>query len=85
MSASKIQRISALKSWDAGNMIQAIKAVYNKEMGYLAAAKYITCLVLHYTITFAQIGNLFKARSQNWGFSQLFLQLLRRSLLNISH
>ena len=39
MSASKIQRRSGLKSWDMENMIQATKAVCNKEMGYLAAAK----------------------------------------------
>jgi len=39
MSASKIQRRSGFKSWDAENMIQAIKAVCNKEMGYLVAAK----------------------------------------------
>jgi len=39
MSASKIQRRSGLKSWDKENMIKAIKAVRNKEMGYLAAAK----------------------------------------------
>jgi hypothetical protein len=38
-SASKIQRSSGLKSWDKKNTIQAIKAVCNKEMGYLAAAK----------------------------------------------
>ena len=74
---------SGLKSWDTENLIQAIKAVCNKEMGYLAAAKYITCLVLHYTITFAQIGTLFKPPSPNWDVSQLFLQLLKRILLNI--
>jgi len=62
-----------------------IKAVCNKEMGYLAAARNITCLVLHYAITFAQIETLFKPRSQNWGVGQLFLQLLKRSLLNISY
>jgi len=39
MCASKIQRRSGLKSWDTENMIQAIKAVCNKEMVYLAAAK----------------------------------------------
>jgi len=33
MSASKIQRRSVLKSWDTENMMQAIKALYNKEMG----------------------------------------------------
>jgi len=65
-------------------MIQAINAVCNKEMGYLAAAKNITCLVLHCTINFAQIGTFFKPPSQNWGVSQLFLQVLKRSLLNIS-
>jgi hypothetical protein len=48
MSASKIQRRSGLKSWDTENMIQAIRAVCNKEMGYPAAAKNITCLILHY-------------------------------------
>jgi len=64
-------------------MTQSIKAVRNKEMGYLAAAKYITCLVLHYTITFAQIGTLFKPPSQNWGLSLLFFQLLKSSLLYI--
>ena len=83
MSASKIQIRSGMKSKDTENLIQAIKAVCNKEMGYLAAAKNITCLVLHYTITFAQIGTLFKPPSQNWAVSQLFLQLLKRSLLNI--
>jgi len=66
MSASKIQRRSGLKSWHTENMIQAIKAVCNKEMGYLAAAKNITCFVLHYTITFAQIGTIFfNTPSQN--------------------
>jgi hypothetical protein len=39
MSASIIKRRSGLKSWDTENMIKAIKAVRNKEMGYLAAAK----------------------------------------------
>jgi hypothetical protein len=39
MSASTIQRRSGLKSWDTENMIKAIKAVRNKEMGYLAAVK----------------------------------------------
>ena len=39
MSASIIQRRSGLKSWDTENMIKSIKAVRNKEMGYLAAAK----------------------------------------------
>jgi hypothetical protein len=39
MSASKIQRRSGLKSWDTESLMQAIKAVCNKEMGYLAAAK----------------------------------------------
>jgi hypothetical protein len=39
MSASKIQRRSGLKSWDKENMIKAITAVCNKEMGYPAAAK----------------------------------------------
>jgi hypothetical protein len=38
MSASEIKRRSGLKSWDTENMIQAIKAVCNKEMAYLAAA-----------------------------------------------
>ena len=70
MSASKIQRRSGLNSWDTENMIQAIKAVCNKESGYLAAAKKYNCLVLHYAITFAQIGTLFKPPSQNWGVSQ---------------
>ena len=64
-SARKIQRILGLKSWDAEHMMQTIKAVCNKEMGCLAAAKNITCLVIRYTITFAQIGNLFKPPSQN--------------------
>jgi hypothetical protein len=40
--ASKIQRGSGLKPWGTENMIQAIKAVYNKERGYLAAAKIYT-------------------------------------------
>jgi len=61
------------------------KAVGNKEIGYLAPAKNISWLVLHYAIAFAQIGTLFKPPSQNWGVSQLFLQLLKRSLLNISY
>jgi hypothetical protein len=65
MSASKIQRKSGLKSWGTGNMTQAIKALRNKEMGYPAAAKNKTCLVLHYTITFAQVGAFFKSPSQN--------------------
>ena len=39
MSASIIQRRSGLKSQDTENMIKAIKAVCNKEMVYLAAAK----------------------------------------------
>jgi len=85
MSACKIQRKSGLKSWDTENMIQAIKAVCNIEMGYLAAAKNITRLVLHCTLTFVQIGTLFKSPSQNWGVSQLLLQVLKRSLLNISY
>jgi hypothetical protein len=55
MSASKIQRRSVLKSWKTENMIQAIKAVCNNAMAYLAAAKNITCLFLYYIITFAQI------------------------------
>jgi hypothetical protein len=38
-SACKIKRISVLKSWNTENMIQALKAVSNKEKGYLAAAK----------------------------------------------
>jgi len=75
MSASKTHRRSGLNLWDTENMIQAIKAVCNKEMGYLAAAKNITCLILHYTIIFAEGGTLFKPPSQNWGVSQLFLQL----------
>ena len=66
-------------------MIQAIKAVCNKEMVYIAAAKNITCLILHYKITFAQIGDLFKPPGQNWGVRQLFLQLLNTSLLNIPY
>jgi hypothetical protein len=85
MSASKIQRRSVLKSWDTENMMQTIKALCNKEMGYLATAKTTTFLVLQYTITFAEIGTLYKPPSQNWGVSQLFLQLLKRSLLNISY
>jgi len=85
MPASEIQRISALKSWETEKILQAFKVVCNKEMGYLAAAKILTFLVLNYTITFAQIGTLFKASSQNWGFSQLFLQFLQRSLLDISY
>ena len=85
MSASKIQRRSRLKSWNTESLIQAVKAVCNKEMGYLAAEKSISCLVLHYTITFAQIGTLFKPPSQNWVVSQLFLQLSKRSLVNISY
>ena len=47
MSGSKVQRTSVLKTWDMENMIQAIQAVCNKEMGYLGAANNITCLVLH--------------------------------------
>ena len=39
MSASNVERTTGLKSWDTENMIQAIQAVCNKEMGYLAAAK----------------------------------------------
>jgi hypothetical protein len=39
MSASKIQRKLGLKSWNTESLIQAIKAVCNKEMGCLAAAK----------------------------------------------
>ena len=39
MSASKIQRRLFLKPWKTENMIQAIKAICNKEMGYLAAVK----------------------------------------------
>jgi hypothetical protein len=85
MSASKIQRRSVLKPWDTENIIQAIKAACNKEIGYLAAAKNISYLVLHYTITFFQIGTLLKPSMQNWGVSQLFLQLLKRSFLNISY
>jgi hypothetical protein len=85
MSASIIQRRSGLKSWDKEKMIKAIKAVRNKEMGYLAAAKNITCFVQHYAITFTQIGTLFKPPSQNWDVSQLFLQLSKKSLLNISY
>jgi hypothetical protein len=38
-STSKIQRKSRLKSRDKENIIKAIKAVRNKEMGCLAAAK----------------------------------------------
>jgi hypothetical protein len=75
MSASKIQRRSVFKSWDPENLIQVLRAVFKKEMGYLAPAKNITCLVLHYTITFAQIGTLFKPPSQNWGVSQLITPL----------
>ena len=37
--ASKIQSRSGLESWDKENMIQGIRAVCNKEMGCLAAAK----------------------------------------------
>ena len=39
MCTSKIQRRSGLKSSDKKNMIKANKAVLNKEMGHLAAAK----------------------------------------------
>jgi len=39
MAASKIQRRSGLNSWDTESMIQTFKAVCNKEMVYLAAAK----------------------------------------------
>jgi hypothetical protein len=39
-------------------MLQAIKTARNKELGYPATAKSIMCLVLHYAITFAQIGTL---------------------------
>jgi hypothetical protein len=81
MSTSKIQRRSGLESWDTENMIQSIKAVCNKEMGHLAAAKNIICLVLHFTITFAQIGTLLRPPSQNWGVCQLFLQLVEYLLL----
>jgi hypothetical protein len=38
-SASKIKRISDLMSRNMENMIQALNAVSNEEMGYLAAAK----------------------------------------------
>jgi hypothetical protein len=62
-SESKIQRRSGLKSWNTENLIQAIKAVCNTEMGYLVAVKNITCLVLNYTIMFAQTGTLFKPTS----------------------
>jgi len=62
-----------------------IKALCNKEMRYLAAAKIITFLVLHYTITLAVIGTLVKPPRQNWGVSQLFPELLKESLLNISY
>jgi hypothetical protein len=65
MSASKIQRRLGLKSWHTENIIQTIKAVCNKEMGYLAVAKNITCLVLHYTITFAEIGTIFIQATQS--------------------
>jgi hypothetical protein len=43
-------------------MIKAVKAVRNKEMGYLAAAKLYN--VLHCANTFAQIGTIFKLASQ---------------------
>ena len=85
MSASKIERMSGLNLWDTENMTQAIKALRNKKMGYLAAAKNKTCFLLHYTVRFAQIGTLFKPSSRNWVLSQLFLQLLKRSLLIISY
>jgi hypothetical protein len=39
MCASKIQRRLGLKSLDMENTIKAIKALHNKEMGYLAAEK----------------------------------------------
>jgi hypothetical protein len=41
-----------------GKYDKAFKSVYNKELGYLAAAKYITCLFLRYAITFAQLWTL---------------------------
>jgi len=68
MSAGTVQRRSGLKSWDMENMIQAIKAVCNKEMGYLAAAKKnITCLILHYTVTFSQNWDPFQATQSKLG------------------
>ena len=86
MSASKIQRRPGLKSWDTENMIQTIKALCNKEMGYLAAAK--KCNLPRSTLydyvrpnwdTF-QVDQV-----RNGGVTQIFFQLLKRSLLNISY
>ena len=82
MSASKFQRRSGLKSWDTQNMIQPIKAVCNKEMGYLATAKIITCLVLHYTITFAQIGNPFQATQSKLGRKPIIPPALEEKLVD---
>ena len=67
MPASEIQRISALKSWETEKILQAFKVVCNKEMGYLAAAKILTFLVLHYTITFAQNWDSFQGIQSKLG------------------
>jgi len=81
MSASKIQRRSDLNSWDTENMIQVIKAVCNKQMGYLTAAKNITCLVLHHTIIFAQIRALFKPPSTKLGRKSIISAALEKKLV----
>jgi len=81
MSASKIQRRSCLKSWDAENKVQAIQAVCNKEIEHLAAAKNITCLVLHYTITFAQIGTPFQATQSKLGRKPIIPPALEEKLV----
>ena len=74
-----------MKSWDKENMIKAIKAVRNKEIGYLAGVKIITCPVVHYAFTFVQTVTVFKPPSQNLCVNHLLLQLFKRSLLNISY
>jgi len=50
-------------------------------MGYLAAVKNITCLVLHYMITFAQIGTLFKPPSQNLSVNLVIPPALEEKLV----
>ena len=39
MSGQALNRRKGLKSWDSKNMIEVVRAVRNKEMGYLAASK----------------------------------------------
>ena len=66
-------------------MIQAIKAVCNKEMEYLVFAKKSD--LPRFTLYDYVRSNWdpSKPPSQNWGVSQLFLQLSKRSLLNVSY